>query len=67
MGRLVAGLVVVPVNAKLHLREVEWIVDNARARWAFVTGDVAADTLAGLARQVDIESHEADALLTPRD
>ena len=37
-----AGLVVVPVNAKLHPAEVEWIVADARARWAFVTRDVAA-------------------------
>ena len=60
-----AGLVVVPVNAKLHSREVEWIIDNAQARWAFVTGDVAPEPLAGLERQVDIESAEADALLAP--
>jgi long-chain acyl-CoA synthetase len=60
-----AGLVVVPVNAKLHPREVEWIVDNAQARWAFVTADVAPQPLAGLVRQVDIESAEADALLAP--
>ncbi len=60
-----AGLVVVPVNAKLHPREVEWIVDNAQARWAFVTADIAAQPLAGLAQQVDIESAEADALLAP--
>ncbi|OWW18766.1 class I adenylate-forming enzyme family protein [Noviherbaspirillum denitrificans] len=62
-----AGLVVVPVNAKLHQKEVEWIVDNAQARWAFVTADVAAGPLAGLERQVDIESPEADALLAPVD
>lgn len=60
-----AGLVVVPVNAKLHCREVEWIIDNAQARWAFVTSDVASETLAGLERQVDIESTEADTLLAP--
>ena len=60
-----AGLVVVPVNAKLHPREVEWIVDDAQARWGFVTADVAPQPLAGLARQVDIESAEADALLAP--
>ena len=60
-----AGLVVVPVNAKLHPREVEWIVDNAQARWAFVSADVAPQPLAGVARQVDIESAEADALLAP--
>lgn len=60
-----AGLAVVPVNAKLHPREVEWIIENAQARWAFVTRDVAPQPLAGLARQVDIESAEADALLAP--
>ena len=60
-----AGLVVVPVNAKLHAREAEWIVDNAQARWGFVTRDVAPAGLAGLERQIDVESAEADALLVP--
>jgi long-chain acyl-CoA synthetase len=60
-----AGLVVVPVNAKLHPAEVEWIVDNAQARWAFVTRDVAPHALTGLQRQVDAESPEAEALLAP--
>ncbi|WP_341891791.1 AMP-binding protein [Variovorax sp. YR752] len=60
-----AGLVVVPVNAKLHPREVEWIIADAQARWAFVTPDVAPGPLAGLQRQVDAESAEADALLAP--
>jgi long-chain acyl-CoA synthetase len=58
-----AGLVAVPVNAKLHPREVEWIIDNAQARWGFVTSDVCPDALSGLERQIDIESPEADALL----
>ena len=65
-----AGMVVVPVNAKLHRAEVEWIVGNAEARWAFVTRDLAAPDappLAGLERQVDAESPEADALLAPAD
>jgi long-chain acyl-CoA synthetase len=62
-----AGLAVVPVNAKLHPTEVEWIVDNAQARWGFVTRDVAPAALAGLQRQVDAESPEADALLAPLD
>ncbi len=62
-----AGLVAVPVNAKLHPREAEWIIDNAQARWAFVTRDVAPEPLAGLQRQIDIESAEADALLAPVD
>ncbi len=61
-----AGLVVVPVNAKLHPAEVEWIVDNAQARWAFVTHDVAPRSLAGVERQIDIESPEADVLLPPQ-
>ena len=60
-----AGLVVVPVNAKLHPREVEWIVDNAQARWGFVSGDLAPDALAGLTRQIDVASAECDALLAP--
>jgi long-chain acyl-CoA synthetase len=63
-----AGLVVVPVNAKLHPAEVEWIIGNAQARWAFVTCDVAPSSqgaLAGLERQVDADSPEADALLAP--
>ena len=60
-----AGLVVVPVNAKLHPREVEWIVENAQARWGFTTSDVAPGLLAGLERQIDIESADADALLAP--
>ena len=60
-----AGLVVVPVNAKLHAREVEWIVANAQARWGFVTHDVAPLALSGLERQVDVDSAEADALLAP--
>ena len=60
-----AGLVVVPVNAKLHAREVEWIIDNAQATWAFVTRDVAPERLAGLAQQIDVEAPQADALLAP--
>jgi long-chain acyl-CoA synthetase len=61
-----AGLVVVPVNAKLHPAEVEWIVGNAEARWAFVTRDIAAKSLSGLARQIDAESAEADVLARAR-
>ena len=36
-----AGLVVVPINAKLHAREVEYILDHAQARALFVTSDLA--------------------------
>ena len=62
-----AGLVVVPVNAKLHPAEVAWIVDNAQARWAFTSADVAPDPIAGLERQIEVESADADALLAPLD
>lgn len=55
-----AGLLVVPVNAKLHAREVEWIIDNAQARWAFVAADVAPETLAGLECQIDVETPQSD-------
>jgi len=60
-----AGLVGVPVNAKLHVREVEWIVANSGARVGFVTRDVAPAPLAGLERQIDIESAEGDAWFAP--
>jgi long-chain acyl-CoA synthetase len=60
-----AGLVVVPVNAKLHPSEVEWIVADSQAAWGFVTSDVAPQPLAGLERQVDADSEQADALLQP--
>ena len=62
-----AGLAVVPVNAKLHVREVEWIVADAQARWGFVSRDVADAPLAGLERQIDIDSQDADALLAAAD
>ncbi|MBT9464485.1 AMP-binding protein [Hydrogenophaga sp.] len=60
-----AGLVVVPVNAKLHPREAEWIVANSGARWGFVTHDVAHAPLAGLEQQIDVESAAGDDLLAP--
>jgi long-chain acyl-CoA synthetase len=60
-----AGLAVVPINAKLHVREAQWIIDNAQASWAFVTADITSDTgeqLHGLQRVIDVDSAEADAL-----
>ena len=38
-----AGLVVVPVNAKLHAKEVLFILEDAQASALFVTADLAAD------------------------
>jgi long-chain acyl-CoA synthetase len=60
-----AGLAVVPINAKLHVREAQWIVDNAQASWAFVTADITTETgeqLQGLQRVIDVDSQEAHAL-----
>ncbi len=60
-----AGLAVVPINAKLHVREAQWIIDNAQASWTFVTSDVTTDTgeqLTGLQRIIDVDSAEAHAL-----
>ncbi|PUE60504.1 AMP-dependent synthetase [Limnohabitans curvus] len=64
-----AGLAVVPINAKLHVREAQWIVDNAKASWAFITSDVTADVttdtgeqLQGLQRVIDVDSPNADDL-----
>ena len=58
-----AGLVAVPVNAKLHLKEVQWIVENAGARRAFVTSDVVPNPaeLTGLDGVIDADSAECDA------
>ena len=58
-----AGLVVVPVNAKLHIKELQWIIDNAQARWAFVTSDIvpSPSELTGLGGMVDADSAECDA------
>ncbi|HET9821167.1 MAG TPA: class I adenylate-forming enzyme family protein, partial [Burkholderiaceae bacterium] len=58
-----AGLAVVPVNAKLHPKEVAWIVGHAQARWAFVSADVAPQPLDAIECQVEVDSPEADALL----
>ena len=66
-----AGLAVVPINAKLHVREAQWIMDNAQADWAFVTSDVMNDFTAGIGQQltglqrvIDVDSAEANALWT---
>jgi long-chain acyl-CoA synthetase len=60
-----AGLVAVPVNAKLHPKEVQWIVENAQARWAFVTADVLPeiDELRGLEAVIDADSATCTAWL----
>ena len=42
------GAVVVPINAKLHVKEVAWIIEDAGAEIVFVSNDVAG-ALNGLA------------------
>ena len=63
-----AGLAVVPINARLHRREFEYILGDADARLCFVSSDLAetvaplADALPGLARVVVAEETEYEAL-----
>ena len=60
-----AGLVVVPVNAKLHAAEVAWIAQDAGARWAFVSADAAPATLPAVERQFEVDAPETSRLLEP--
>ena len=62
-----AGLVVVPVNAKLHVRELDWIIQDAQPAWGFVSADVVDHALEGLPRQTDVDSQDMLELLTPGD
>ncbi|MDJ0630071.1 MAG: AMP-binding protein [Rhodobacter sp.] len=41
-GVWIAGAAVVPINAKLHAKEAAWIIGNAGAKFAFVSGDLTA-------------------------
>ncbi len=59
-----AGLVIVPVNAKLHLREAQWIVDHAQARWAFVTPDIGPG-LTAPGPVIDVTAAGYEALFGP--
>jgi long-chain acyl-CoA synthetase len=45
-----AGLVVVPINAKLHAKEAAWIVEHSGARLSFVGDDLGRDLPAELRR-----------------
>ena len=37
------GAVAVPINAKLHVKEAAWIIENAGAKLAFVSNDIALE------------------------
>ncbi|HTP98185.1 MAG TPA: AMP-binding protein [Casimicrobiaceae bacterium] len=58
-----AGLVAVPVNAKLHARELDFVLRDSGARWAFVDEAWAA-ALAGssLARAIVFGARDCEAL-----
>ena len=72
-----AGLTMVPVNAKLHRREVAYILEHAGARLCFVTPDLAevaaplADAIESLDQVIEIAGTEGlskgdPVALTPR-
>jgi long-chain acyl-CoA synthetase len=63
-----AGLAAVPVNAKLHGRELAYILEHSGARVCFVSADleaaVSAHAPANLQRLITIGSREHEALFT---
>ena len=60
-----AGLVAVPVNAKLHPRELAWILENSGAKACFALGDVEGTESIGVhskdfaALHIDAASEQA--------
>ncbi|WP_238009889.1 AMP-binding protein [Dactylosporangium sp. AC04546] len=51
-----AGLVAVPINAKLHPSEIDWILDHAGVRAAFVSADLEGDVGHGSATEPRVVS-----------
>jgi long-chain acyl-CoA synthetase len=64
----IAGLATVPMNAKLHPRELEYILENSGARLCFVTPDLAQAVgslkaaLPGLGHVIEVGSRDYLAL-----
>ena len=63
-----AGLAAVPVNAKLHPKELAYIFDDAAVRLAFVTGEIEVDAIdrarnAGRTEFIDVDSPDYGRLL----
>jgi len=65
-----AGMVAVPVNVKLHPREIAYILGNSDAQVLFATGDLgsaigrATQSLPSLEHVIEVPSPEYDRLLT---
>lgn len=59
-----AGLIAIPVNARLHPKEVQWIIGNAQPRIAFVHQTTSADSLYGLDALIEIESSDYELLIS---
>lgn len=59
-----AGLIAVPINAKLHAKEVQYILENSGARVCFVSSDLAPSlsTISTSVRMLDVASREYQAL-----
>lgn len=57
-----SGLVIVPINAKLHPKEASWIVEHSGARLVLVA-DGSATELATSAPCIDVDSAEYERLL----
>lgn len=59
-----AGLVVVPINAKLHVKELEFIVNDSTSRVLFVTEDLVSDAAPLLQAMPSLQKvlapHQAD-------
>ena len=60
MGIWWAGLTAVPINAKLHERELAYILDNAGASCCFVTSSHAESSIGsiGASRTIDVASRD---------
>ncbi len=63
-----AGATAIPINVKLHPKEVAFILDDAQARVCFVTDDVAAGEVdaaraGGATTFIDVDGAEYGALL----
>ncbi len=62
-ARWAAGLTAIPINVRLHAREVAYILDDARATLCFVTGDVDAEAIEAARQQagtvfIDVDTRD---------